>query len=92
MVSSLHRVFPKLDILARGQYLERCQSLQVQGARLAVSENLEASIALAQAALVKAMEDDAENDAAIDRFRRAYYSDTKGGSPAEASAELSHAK
>ncbi|MGB5259155.1 MAG: portal protein, partial [Gammaproteobacteria bacterium] len=49
VVSSLHRTFPKLDILARGQDLERCQSLQVQGARLAVSENLEASIALAQA-------------------------------------------
>ena len=76
VVSSLHRTFPKLDILARGDDLQRCQRLQVQGARLAVSENLEASIALAHAALEKVTGDDAENDAAIDRFRKAYYSDT----------------
>jgi len=75
VVSSLHRTFPKLDILARGDDLQRCQRLQVQGARLAVSENLEASIALAHAALEKVTGDDAENDAAIDRFRKAYYSD-----------------
>jgi voltage-gated potassium channel Kch len=81
VVSSLHRTFPKLDILARGHDLERCQTLQAQGARLAVSENLEASIALAQAALAKVTEDDAENDAAIDRFRKAYYSDTRGEAP-----------
>jgi monovalent cation:proton antiporter-2 (CPA2) family protein len=78
VVSSLHRTFPQLDILARGHDLERCQRLQAQGARLAVSENLEASIALAQAALAKVTVDDAENDAAIDRFREAYYTDTKG--------------
>ena len=76
VVSSLHRTFPKLDILARGDDLQRCQRLQVQGARLAVSENLEASIALAHAALEKVTGDDAENDAALDRFRKAYYSDT----------------
>jgi monovalent cation:proton antiporter-2 (CPA2) family protein len=83
VVSSLHRTFPKLDILARGHDLERCQTLQAQGARLAVSENLEASIALAQAALAKVTEDDAENDAAIDRFRKAYYSDTREEVPQE---------
>jgi monovalent cation:proton antiporter-2 (CPA2) family protein len=76
VVSSLHRTFPKLDILARGDDLQRCQRLQAQGARLAVSENLEASIALAHAALEKVTGDDAENDAAIDRYRKAYYSDT----------------
>ena len=81
MVSSLHRTFPKLDILARGHDLEHCQRLQIQGARIAVSENLEASIALAQAALAKVSEDDDENDAAIDRFRKGYYSDTKGEVP-----------
>ena len=81
VVSSLHRTFPKLDILARGHDLEHCQRLQIQGARIAVSENLEASIALAQAALAKVSEDDDENDAAIDRFRKGYYSDTKGEVP-----------
>ncbi|MEN8106891.1 MAG: monovalent cation:proton antiporter-2 (CPA2) family protein [Pseudomonadota bacterium] len=77
VVSSLLRTFPGLDILARGHDLERCQRLHAQGVRLAVSENLEASIALAQAALVKITKDDAENDAAIDRFRKDYYSGAK---------------
>ena len=42
-------------------------SLQAHGARLAVSGNLEASIALAQSALVQISVADANNDAAIDR-------------------------
>ena len=81
LVSLLRRTFPQLDILARGHDLERCQRLQAQGARLAVSENLEASIALASVALVKARGDDVENDAAIERFRKAYYSNIKGQVP-----------
>ncbi len=73
VVASLRRAFPKLDILARGHDMDHCQSLREQGASLAVSENLEASIALAHAALAKVKEDAAENDAAIDRFRNDYY-------------------
>jgi len=78
VVSSLHRAFPKLDILARGHNMDHCQSLRELGASLAVSENLEASIALAHAALAKVNGDDVENDAAIDRFRKDYYSDNAG--------------
>lgn len=78
VVSSLHRAFPKLDILARGHDLEHCQNLRLHGAWLTVSENLEASIALAQAALAKVKEDKVKNDAAIDRFRNDYYADTMG--------------
>ena len=78
VVSSLHRMYPKLDILVRGHNLEHCQSLQAQGAWLTVSENLEASIALAQAALSQVRADDDENDAAIDRFRKIYNADIKG--------------
>jgi len=78
VVSSLHRVFPGLDILARGHDLEHCRSLHAEGAWLAVSENLEASIALAHAAMVKVYGDDAENDATIDRFRKTYYADISG--------------
>jgi voltage-gated potassium channel Kch len=78
VVSSLHRMFPKLNILARGHDMEHCKSLQAQGAWLAVSENLEASVALAQAALSQVGVEDAENDAAIDRFRKDYYSNTRG--------------
>ena len=83
LVSSLRRAFPQLHILARGQDQERCQRLLQQGARLAVSENLEASIALANAALLQVRGADVENDAAIDRFRKAYYSDNKGEAPQE---------
>jgi monovalent cation:proton antiporter-2 (CPA2) family protein len=78
VISSLHRVFPKLDILARGHNMEHCQSLREKGASLAVSENLEASIALAHAALMKVKGDGVENDEVIDRFREDYYSDTTG--------------
>ncbi len=77
VVSVLHSTFPALDVLARGHDQESCQSLHAKGAWLAVSENLEASIALAHAALAKVNGDDAENDAAIEQFRKAYYSDTR---------------
>jgi len=73
VVSSLHHMFPNLNILARGHDTERCKILQAQGARLAVSENLEASIALARSALSQVSVDDAKNDAAIDQYRNNYY-------------------
>jgi len=78
VVSLLHRTFPQLDILARGHDLERCRSLYEEGAWLAVSENLEASIALAHAALERVYGDDVENNAAIDQFRKVYESATRG--------------
>ena len=74
VVSSLHRMFPKLDILACGHNLEHCQNLRIRGAWLTVSENLEASIALAHAALTKVKGDDVENDEIIEQFRQEYYS------------------
>jgi monovalent cation:proton antiporter-2 (CPA2) family protein len=76
VVSSLHNAFPNLDILSRGHDLENCMSLQHQGAWLAVSENLEASIALAQAALSKFQLDENENNEALDKFRDNYYTRT----------------
>ncbi len=84
VVSLLHHEFPKLDILARGHDLERCRSLYEEGVWLAVSENLEASIALAHAALERVNGDDVENDAAIDQFRRLYDAAIQG----EASKEV----
>jgi voltage-gated potassium channel Kch len=77
VVFSLHRSYPKLDILARGHNLEHCHSLREKGAWLVVSENLEASIALAQAVLVKVRGEDEENDVAITKFRSAYYTETE---------------
>jgi len=78
VVSCLHRMFPKLSILARGHDMEHCKSLQAQGAWLAVSENLEASIALGQAALSQVGADEVENDLAIDQYRKNYYSNITG--------------
>ncbi|MGB7451634.1 MAG: monovalent cation:proton antiporter-2 (CPA2) family protein, partial [Lysobacterales bacterium] len=77
VVSTLHQMFPKLDILVRGHDLKHCQSLHLKGAWLTVSENLEASIALAQAALSKVGVDDVESNLTIDLFRKNYYSDSK---------------
>jgi monovalent cation:proton antiporter-2 (CPA2) family protein len=77
VVSSLHRTFPKIEILARGHDLEHCRSLSAQGACLVVSENLEASIALAQAALSQVRANDNDNELVIDQFRRDYYTDPR---------------
>ena len=73
VVSTLHRMSPELNILARGHDMEHCKRLQEKGARVAVSENLEASIALAQSALVQFGIDEVENDEAIARYRKEYY-------------------
>lgn len=77
LVSSLHREYPNLNILARGHDMERCQILQKQGARFAVSENLEASIALARAAMAVLGSDNLEDDAVIEQFRKDYHSSIK---------------
>lgn len=73
VVSTLHRMSPGLNILARAHDMEHCKSLQARGARITVSENLEASIALAQSALSQISVDGAKNDAAIDRYRKNHY-------------------
>lgn len=77
VVSLLKGAFPQLDILARGHNMEHCQILRQRGAWLAVSENLEASIALAQAALEKLVKDDAHSNETIDQFRNSYYADVE---------------
>jgi len=79
VVSSLHRMFPELDILARGHNLPHCQSLRFEGAEMVVSENLEASVALARAALSKVKADKAGNELALEQFRDKYYGDSGNG-------------
>ncbi len=73
LVASLHRDRPELPILARGRDLGHCRRLRRNGAAVAVSENLEASIALAQATLAGVDGCDADIERAIERFRRDYY-------------------
>jgi voltage-gated potassium channel Kch len=87
VVALLHRMHPSLDILARGHDQEHCQRLYAKGAWLVVSENLEASIALAGAALDKVNAGDEENDAAGDRFRAAYHADTRTTASREPQSE-----
>ncbi|MCF6262776.1 MAG: monovalent cation:proton antiporter-2 (CPA2) family protein [Xanthomonadales bacterium] len=80
IIISLQRTFPGLDILARGHNLEHCKQLKRDGAWLVVSENLEASLALADAALNRLLPGEAENEAAIERFRDTYYAQIKAES------------
>jgi len=88
MVSCLHRAFPQLQILARGHDQEQCQRLQAKGAGFTVSENLEASIALAQAALLQLTGDHTENEAVIEQFRKLYYADIRGKRSEEVEGEV----
>ncbi len=76
VVTSMHQLFPSLNILAVGHSMEQCRELQALGARFVVSENLEASMALAQATLSQISADEEENASAIDRYRKNYYAGT----------------
>ncbi len=76
VVTSMHQLFPSLNILAVGHSMEQCRALQALGARYVVSENLEASMALAQATLSQISADEDENASAIDRYRKNYYAGT----------------
>ncbi|MEC4677913.1 MAG: monovalent cation:proton antiporter-2 (CPA2) family protein [Nitrospirota bacterium] len=73
IVSSLHQAHPKLDILARGHNLKQCQALRKLGAPVVVSENIEASLKLAQAALTRVGGKKSENEALLEKFRQNYY-------------------
>ncbi len=80
IIISLQRTFPQLDVLARGHNLEHCKQLKRDGAWMVVSENLEASLALADAALNRLLPNEAENEAAIEHFRDTYYAQIKAES------------
>ena len=66
---------PGVTIMARGHDSEQCRRLRDLGATMAVSENLEASLELARAALTRDSGDVAAADAMLERFRRAYYAE-----------------
>jgi len=75
VVSLLHRMYPQLSILVRGHDMDHCKRLRASGARIVVSENLEASVALAQEALSLFSSDQTGDSTAIDQYRKNYYSD-----------------
>jgi monovalent cation:proton antiporter-2 (CPA2) family protein len=75
IVAALHRAHPSVSILARGHDARQCQALRQLGARLAISENLEASLDLAREALAHALIDPKQTEALLGRFRKDYYAD-----------------
>jgi monovalent cation:proton antiporter-2 (CPA2) family protein len=77
VVEALRVSFPDLKIIGRGRDLEHCMRLTERGAGLIVSENLEASVALAQEALAVNGEGREEIDDVVNRFREQYYSFAK---------------
>ena len=75
IVAALHRAHPKVAILARGHDAKQCQALRQLGARMAISENLEASVDLAREALAYALVGTEQTEALLSRFRKDYYAD-----------------
>ncbi|UCE89998.1 MAG: cation:proton antiporter, partial [Pseudomonadota bacterium] len=73
VVTSLCQSHPDLTILARGHDLDQCRTLRQLGASMVVSENLEASLELAHAALIRTEGDKVEIEALLKRFRHDYY-------------------
>ncbi|UCG72553.1 MAG: cation:proton antiporter [Chromatiales bacterium] len=73
IVAALHRAHPDVTILARGHNASQCQALRQLGARLAISENLEASLDLAREALVHELVGADQTEALLRRFREDYY-------------------
>ncbi len=75
IVAALHRGYPHVTILARGHNANQCQALRQLGARLAISENLEASLDLAREALVHELVGADRTEALLRRFREDYYAE-----------------
>ena len=73
IVAALHREYPEVTILARGQTAHQCRVLRQLGARLAISENLEASLDLAREALTHERVSAGRTEALLRSFREDYY-------------------
>jgi monovalent cation:proton antiporter-2 (CPA2) family protein len=75
IVVALEGVAPDVTTFARAHDAEQCRTLRQLGASLAVSENLEASLELARAALARNSNDPSATEALLQQFRDEYYSD-----------------
>ena len=73
IVAALHREYPEVTILARGQTAHQCRVLRQLGASLAISENLEASLDLAREALTHERLSADQTEALLRSFREDYY-------------------
>ncbi len=74
LVHIIRDKYPNTPIYVRGRNKEHCESLYKAGATMPVSENLEASIQLASAALEAVDVSEDNIDALLDNFRKNYYS------------------
>ena len=73
LVASLHRMYPHIQIIARGHQLEQCCKLRRLGASHAISENMEASIELARIALKDSGMAPEEREKILTQYRKNYY-------------------
>lgn len=73
VVEIIHQLRPNAYILARGHNIEQCQKLLQLGARQVISENLEASIQLAQLALDASGFNETEYAETLVNYKQNYY-------------------
>ncbi len=82
LLLSLREIYPNAQIYARGHSLPECQELYRLGAAGVVSENVEASLELAQMALRYAGVNKKQRKTLINDFRRTYHAQIRQGIPA----------
>ena len=73
IVAALHQAYPDVTILARGHDADHCRTLRKLGARIAVSETLEASLELAREVLIRGDSDTVRVEALLRRFHQEHY-------------------
>lgn len=85
IVAALHQAYPHVTILARGHDADHCRTLRKLGARIAVSETLEASLELAREVLIRDESDTARVEALLRRFHQEHYDNLDAANTQEAS-------
>jgi monovalent cation:proton antiporter-2 (CPA2) family protein len=78
LVKILRKIYPEINIYARGHSLINCRDLQNLGATYTVSENLETSLELARMVLENSGFDDNRQETILGDFRKTYYSEING--------------
>ena len=73
VVSSLRKIYPGINIYARGHSLSQCRELRRLGAFGVVSENIEASLELARMVLINIGGNEKKREAVLREFRRSYH-------------------
>lgn len=78
LVKILRKIYPEINIYARGHSLINCRDLHNLGATYTVSENLETSLELARMVLENSGFDDNRQETILGDFRKTYYSEING--------------